>query len=120
MGGQVLTTVIEWATDALREHPVLVAPTLLLVFGVFIFAVCEALTLTVQIGTIMVRHFHNRVADLKEALHELWDAITRKPKRTRDNGIDIELVRPRTIQRERLSQQQLFDKGATARRSESA
>ena len=120
MGGQVLTTVIEWAIEALREHPVLVAPTLLLALGVFIFAVCEALTLTVEIGTIMVRHFRNRIRELKDALRELSDAITQKLKADQKHGADIELIRPRSIQRERLSQQQLFDKGTAARKSDGA
>jgi hypothetical protein len=112
---EVLSAIIDWAVAALHENPLLVAPTLVIALGVVGLAVIEAVTLTVQVATAMIRHYRHRFAELAEAFADLWLEIVSKRK---PRGISYEVTHPRNIQRERLSQQRLFDRNGDAKSTE--
>lgn len=111
--GQVVTTILEWAESALKQHPFLVAPTLLILASVAVFAAVEAATITVQIATIMIRHLRHRLSELREAFKDLLSELPfrRKPRLHITDLPPTESARPHSVQRDLLSQQRLFDKG---------
>lgn len=111
--GQVVTTVLEWATAALKEHPFLVAPTLLILASVVVFAAIEAATITVQVATIMIRHLRHRLSELLEALRDLRSELPfrRKPRLHLTDLPPSDTTRSNSVQRDLLSQQQLFNGG---------
>jgi hypothetical protein len=114
--GQVIATILDWATAALHEHPLLVAPTLVIAVGVIGTAVVEAATLTIEVATAMLRHYKKRFSELSEAVHDFRDTISGKRHSTTNDNmarrLDFDSTRDRNVQRERLSQQRLFDKRA--------
>lgn len=75
--GQVVSTIIEWAVDALRDHPLLVAPTLVIALGVVGLAVLEAATITIEVATLMVFHYQHRMTELEQAGRNLWSSLSR-------------------------------------------
>lgn len=109
--GQVVSTIVEWAAAALRDHPLLVAPTLVLALGVVGLAVFEAATLTVEVVTLMVRHYRHRLSELSQAFQDLRGAISAKT-RTPLKFPETDSTRSSVVQRDRLAQQQLFDRRA--------
>jgi hypothetical protein len=76
--GQVVSTIIEWAVDALRDHPLLVAPTLVIALGVVGLAVLEAATITIEVATLMVFHYRHRMTELEQASRNLWSSLSRR------------------------------------------
>ena len=121
---QVVSAIIEWAATALHDQPLLAIPTLVIAIGVLGLAIIEAATITVQVATVMIRHYHHRLSEFLEALRELRLAILpqkQAPLRAADS-LHNESTRSRVIQKDRLAQQRLFDRtgDATNTRSESA
>lgn len=74
--GQVVSTIIEWAIEALRDHPLLVLPTLVILLSVVGLAVIEAATITVQVVTAMIRNYKHRLLEFSEACNDLWATIS--------------------------------------------
>jgi len=116
MGSErVVTAIIEWATTALHDHPLLAAPTLIILIGVVGLAVLEAATITIQVATTMAKHYRHRLSELLEAIVEFRGAIF--PKRSARLHVadtpTIGSARSDIVQRERLSQQRLFDKSSS-------
>jgi len=47
------------AATALHDQPLLAIPTLVIAVGVLGLAIIEAATITVQVATVMIRHYHH-------------------------------------------------------------
>ena len=108
----VVSAIIEWASTALHDQPLLAVPTLVMAVGVLVLAIIEAATITVQVTTTMVHHYHRRLSELSEALRELRFAILPRTKPTlrMADTLHTESTRPNVVQKDRLSQQRLFDR----------
>lgn len=109
---KVLSTIIEWGVAALRENPLLVGPTLIIALGVIGLAIVEGITITMQVATVMIGHYRRRFSDLWEAWRALLAVVFPKSW-TRNSSVEpgtIESARPRLVQKERLAQQELFDR----------
>jgi hypothetical protein len=107
--GEVVSTIIEWAAKALHDNPLLVAPTLLLALAFVGLAVFEAITVTVQIAALLVRHYRHRLSELGQAGQELRDAISPKKKPSLQLA-ESDSARSNVVQKDRLAQQRLFDR----------
>jgi hypothetical protein len=115
--GEVFSAIVEWVTAALKHDPLLVAPTLVIAAGVVGLAAVEAVTLTLQLIATMVRHYRHRFVELGEALRELRGAFTGRSEPHSEREKTFDVTRPRIVQRERLSQQQLFDRAGSTKKS---
>lgn len=109
---QVVATIIEWATTALRDHPVLVAPTLIILVGVVGLALLDGAKITVQVATAMVRNYRHGFAELFAALRDFRDELfpSRRSKLRLADESPSDRSRPAVVQRDLLAQQRLFDR----------
>ncbi len=105
---QVIAAITEWVVSAVKHDPLLVAPTLVIVAGVFGLAVFEALIIANQVATTLIHHYRNRLAELRTAVRGFGEALGLKRKTQFNADLGLELTRPRVVQRDRLAQQDLF------------